>query len=144
MKAVLLTLLKVIGLSLLGLALAYAIWEPVFPSRFLIQGMAGRVDPQSVPDDEQRVVRFDLTGKGGGIYNLVVRKDGVKVVDGETDQVDLVLLMEARDFNDLIFSLVRGKADANTFIRLMTSNAMRFAGDMGVLELIFKNREANG
>jgi len=144
MKTVVFTLLKVIGLSLLGLTLAYAIWQPVLPSRFLIQGMADRVDPRNLPDDEQRVVRFDLSGKGGGIYNLVVRKDGVEVVEGETDQADLVLFMEAKDFNDLIFSLARGKADESTFIRLVISKVMRLAGEMGVLELLFKNKEASG
>jgi len=144
MKTVVSTFLKVIGLSLLGLTLAYTIWEPVLPSRFLIQGMAERIDPKSLPDGEQRVVRFDLSGKGGGIYNLVVRKGGVEVVEGETDQVDVVLFMEAKVFNDLILSLARGKADAYTFIRLTVSKFMRFAGDMGVLELMFKKEEAKG
>ena len=144
MKTVVFTLLKVIGLSLLGLALVYTLWDPVLPSRFLIQGMAGRIDPPSLPDDEQRVVRFDLSGKGGGIYNLVVQEDGVKVVEGETDQVDVVLFMEATDFNDLILSLARGKADEFTFMRLTISKVIRFAGDMGVFELIFKKEETTG
>jgi hypothetical protein len=144
MKTVLLTLLKVIGLSLLGLTLAYTIWQPVFPSRFLIQGMARKIDPGNIPEGEQRVVRFDLSGKGGGIYNLVVRKDGVEVVEGETDQVDLVLYMEAKDFNNMVFSLARGKADESMFIRLTIAKVMRFAGDMGVFELLFKNEEVNG
>ncbi len=144
MKTVLLTLLKVTGLSLLGLVLVYTLWEPVLPSRFLIQGMAKRIDTQSVPDGEQRVVRFELTGKGGGNYNLLVRKDGGDVVEGDTDQADLILFMEARNFNNLIFSLARGEADANTFLRLTISKVMRFAGDMGVLELIFKKDEDNG
>jgi len=138
MKTVFLTLLKMTALSLLGLVLVYTLWEPVLPSRFLIQGMAKRIDPQSVPAGEQRVVCFDLSGKGGGTYNLVVGDDGVHVVEGETDQVDLVLFMEAGDFNDLIFSMAKGNADSNMFIRLTISKVMRFAGDMGVLESIFK------
>jgi hypothetical protein len=144
MKTVLITLLKVIGLFLLGLTLVYTIWQPVFPSRFLIQGMARKIDPGNIPEGEQRVVRFDLSGKGGGIYNLVVRKDGVEVVEGETDQVDLVLYMEAKDFNNMVFSLARGKADESMFIRLTIAKVMRFAGDMGVFELLFKNEEVNG
>jgi hypothetical protein len=144
MKTVVLTLLKVVGLSLLGLTLVYTIWQPVFPSRFLIQGMAREINPKNLPDDRPRVVRFDLKGKGGGIYSLVVRKDGVEVVGGETDQLDLVLFMKAKDFNDLVFSLARGKADESTFMRLTVSKVLRFAGDMGVFELIFKKKEATG
>ena len=144
MKTVFFTLLKVIGLSLLGLTLVYTIWQPILPSVLLVKGMAGRIDPGNVPEDEQIVVRYDLSGKGGGIYNLVVGKDRVEVVEGETDQVDLILCMEAKDFNDMVFSLARGKADESMFMRLTIAKVMRFAGDMGVFELLFKNEEVNG
>jgi hypothetical protein len=144
MKTFLLALLKVIGLSLLALTLVYTIWQPVLPSGFLIKGMAGRMDPGNVPEGEQIVVRFDLGGRGGGIYNIVARKDGVTVVEGESDQVDLILFMEAKDFNDMVFSLARGKGEEAMFMRLTIAKVMRFAGDMGVFELLFKNEEANG
>jgi hypothetical protein len=143
MKTIVLTSLKVMGFGILGLALVYSFWEPVLPSRFLIQGMAKRIDPQALPDDGQTVVCFDLSGKGGGVYSLLVRRDGVDVVEGETDQADLILFMKARNFNNLILSLARGQADGNTFIRLTTSKVLRFSGDMGVLELIFGKREAD-
>jgi hypothetical protein len=144
MKTVLSSLLKVIGLSLLGLTLVYTIWQPIFPSGLLVKGMAGRIDTGNLPEGEQKVVRFDLGGKGGGVYNLVARKDGAKVIEGETDQVDLILFMEAKDFNDMVFSLARGKADESMFMRLTIAKLMRFAGDMGVLELLFKNEETRG
>jgi len=144
MKTFLLAMLKVIGLSLLCLTLVYTIWQPVLPSRFLVKGMAGRIDPGNVPEGEQIVVRFDLGGKGGGIFNLVAREDGVEVVEGETDEVDLILFMEAKDFNDMVFSLARGKGDESMFMRLTIAKVMRFAGDMGVFELLFKNEETNG
>jgi hypothetical protein len=144
MKTILITVLKVIGVTLLALTLIYVIWQPVIPSGFIIEKMAETIDPRNLPDDEQRVVRFDLSGKGGGVYNLVVRKDGVKVVEGDTDQADLVLFMEAADFNALMFSLARGNADESTFIRLTIAKVMRFAGDMGIFKLIFKNEETNG
>lgn len=138
MKTAVVTVLKFLGLSLLGLTLVYVIWQPVLPSGFIIQQMAERIDPRNLPEGEESVVRFELSGKGGGIYNLVVRKDGVVVVAGVTDQVDLVLFMEARDFNELMFSLATGEADEYTFRRLVISKVLRFAGDMGVLELIFE------
>ena len=95
-------------------------------------------------EGEQKVVQFDLGGKGGDVYNLVARKGGVEVIEGETDQVDLILFMEAKDFNDMVFSLARGKADESMFMRLTIAKVMRFAGDMGVLELLFKNEETKG
>ena len=144
MKTIVFTVLKVIGVTLLAITLIYVIWQPVIPSGFIIEKMAEMIEPKNLPEDEQKVVRFDLSGKGGGLYNLVVRKDGAEVVEGETDRVDLVLYMEARDFNALMFSLARGKADESLFIRLTLSKVMRFAGDMGVFELIFKNEEENG
>ena len=144
MKTALFTMLKVIGISLLVLTLVYTIWQPILPSGFLVKGMAERMDPGNLREGEQKVVRFALGGKGGGIYNLVVRKDGVEVVEGETDQVDLVLFMEAKDFNNMVFSLARGKANESMFMRLTIAKVMRFAGDMGVLELLFKNEEAKG
>jgi len=144
MKTVLITLLKVIGLFVLGVTLVYTIWQPVLPSRFLVKGMAGRIDPGNIREGEQKIIRYDLSGKGGGKYNLVARKEGVEVVEGETDDVDLILFMEAKDFNDMIFSLARGKADESMFMRLTIAKVMRFAGDMGVFELLFQDEETNG
>jgi len=137
-------LLKVMGLSLLGLTLIYVIWQPVLPSGLIIHKMAESLKPPDLPQGEQRVLRFDLSGKGGGVYNLVFQRDGVEVVEGDTDQVDLIIFMEATDFNDLMISLARGKADEFTFRRLIISKVMRFAGDMGVFELMAPSEEADG
>lgn len=136
--------LKVIGLSLLGLTLVYVIWQPVLPSGFIIQKMAESLKPPDLPQGEQRVLRFDLSGKGGGVYNLVFQRDGVEVVEGDTDQVDLIIFMEATDFNDLMISVARGKADEFTFRRLIIAKVMRFAGDMAVFELMAQSEEADG
>ena len=137
-------MLKVIGLSLLGLTLVYVIWQPVLPSGLIVQKMAESLKPPDLPQGEQRVLRFDLSGKGGGVYNLVFQKDGVEVVEGDTDRVDLILFMEAKDFNNLMISVARGKADEFTFRRLVISKIMRFAGDMGVFELMAQSEEADG
>jgi hypothetical protein len=144
MKRVIFWLLKAIGLSVLGLTLIYVIWQPVLPSGLIIQKMAESLTPPDLPQDEQRVLRFDLSGKGGGVYNLVFRNDRVEVVEGETDQVDLIVFMEAKDFNDLMISFARGKADEFTFRRLIISKVMRFAGDMRVFELMAPSEEAEG
>jgi hypothetical protein len=145
MKKVLLALLKGTGLLVLLLTLVYTIWQPVLPSSFLIQGMAGRVSGGNLAEGEEKVVRFNLSGKGGGVYNLVARKDGAEVIEGtEVDKVDLVLFMEATDFNNMVFSLARGKGDETMFMRMVIAKVMRFAGDMSVFELLFETEEAGG
>jgi hypothetical protein len=144
MKRVVTWMLKVMGLSLLGLTLIYVIWQPVIPSGFIVQKMAESMKPPDLPQGEQKVLRFDLSGKGGGVYNLVLQRDDIEVVEGYTDQVDLIVFMEAKDFNDLMISLARGKADEFTFRRLIISKVMRFAGDMGVFALLAPNEGAEG
>lgn len=134
-------MLKVLGLSILGLTLIYVIWQPVLPSRFIVQKMAESLKPPDLPQGEKRVLRFDLSGKGGGVYNLVFRSDRVEVVEGDTDQLDVVLFMEATDFNHLMISFARGKADEYTIRRLIISKVMRFAGDMRVFQLLSQNEE---
>ena len=142
MRRVVSWLLKAMGLSILGLTLIYVIWQPVLPSGLIIQKMAESLNPPDLPKGEKRVIRFDLSGKGGGVYNLVLQRDGVKVVEGEnTDQLDLILFMEATDFNHLMISLARGTADESTFRRLIISKVMRFSGDMRVFELLSQNEE---
>jgi hypothetical protein len=144
MKRVVFWLLKATALSVLGLTLIYVIWQPVLPSGFIVQKMAESLKPPDLPQGERRVLRFDLSGKGGGIYNLVFQRDAIEMVEGETDQADLIIFMEATDFNDLMLSLARGKADEFTFRRLVISKVMRFAGDMRVFELMAQNEETDG
>ena len=145
MKRVVFVLLRGIGLCILGLTLIYVIWQPVLPSRLFIQGMSKSIQPPDLPEGEQRVIRFDLSGKGGGVYNLVLQRDGVKVVQGEnTERLDLILFMEATDFNDLMISLARGKADEFHFRRLVISKVARFAGDMEVFEWLSEREKADG
>ncbi len=55
--------------------------------------------------------------------------------------LDLVLFMEARDFNSLMMDLARGKADAFTFRRLTVSKIMRFGGDVEVFQLLSPSRK---
>jgi len=143
MKGFFSALARGLALLLLGGVLIYEIWQPVLPSRWVIEGMAKAIVPPALPEGEERVVRFHLSGKGGGVYNLVIGKGGVRVVEGaSTDRLDLILLMEAADFNDLMISLARGKADEFTFRRMVISKIMRFAGDLRDLELISQKRQA--
>jgi len=121
---------------ILGVILVLVIWQPVFPSGWIIRGMAEGMDPQSLSLDKPTVLRFELSGQGGGNYNLLLSKEKVEVSEGRTNQVDLILAMKATDFNGLVFQMVQGKADQFTFQKLVISNVLRMAGDMNVLELL--------
>lgn len=137
MKRSIFALLKGVGLAVLGIALLYVAWQPVIPSRWIVARMAEAIPAPNLGESEEKVIRFDLSGKGGGVFNLVLRKDTVRVIEGRnTERLDLVLFMEAKEFNDLMISLARGKADALTFKRLVISKLMRFGGDMEVLQLL--------
>ncbi len=142
MKAVVLTSLKIVGVSLLGIALIYVIWQPVFPSGFIVRKMAETIEPETLALDQPKVIRFQLSGKGGGIYNIVAAPDKVAVVEGRMDRADLILYMEAKDFNELMFSLALGKADEYTFRKRVIDKTMRFAGDLGVMEMLLQQPDS--
>jgi len=133
-----LLLLKLAGLLLLGVILVYAIVQPVFPSGFIIKKMADAIDPRNLPAEPTLVMRFELSGKGGGAYSIVAGRKGVETIEGPLDRADLILFMEAGDFNRLMFSMATGRADEYTFKKLAISKVLRFAGDMTVFETVFK------
>ena len=120
----------------LGAVLVLVIWQPVFPSGWLIQGMAEQIDPSELSLDKRAVLRFELAGRGGGNYNLIMSNEKIEVIEGSINQVDLIIAMKATDFNRLMFQMVQGKADEFTFAKLAISNTMKIAGDMSVLELL--------
>lgn len=126
--------LNTVAVIVLGAVLVLVIWQPVFPSGWLIQGMAGQIDPGNLSLDKPAVLRFELAGRGGGDYNITLSTEKVDVTEGDTDQVDLVIAMKATDFNQLMFQMVQGKADEFTFAKLAISNTLKIAGDMSVLE----------
>ena len=129
-------LLNIISVIVLGAVLLMVIWQPVFPSGWIIQGMAERIDPRNLSLDKPAVLRFELAGRGGGNYNLTLSKEKIDVTEGDTNQADLIIAMNAIDFNELIFQMAQGKADEAMFQKLAISNVLRLAGDMSILELL--------
>lgn len=123
-------------LFFLGAVLVLVIWQPVVPSGWIIHGLARQIDPKSLSLEEPAVLRFELAGKGGGVYNLIISKTGAEVTEGDTGHVDLIIATKATDFNQLMFQLAQGKADEFMFARLVISNVLKIAGDMSVLELL--------
>jgi len=128
---------EVLGAVILGVVLVLVVWDPVFPSSWILRRMADSVDPERLSLDRPVVLRFELSGKGGGIYNLLVDRDKVEVATGMTDHVDLILYMEAEDFNNLILSLAGGRADEYTFRGLIISKTLTFSGDLAVFQKVF-------
>ena len=107
------TLPKVIHSLVLGvlvIVLVLVVWQPVLPSSWIIHGLARQIDPQSLSLEEPAVLRFELAGRGGGDYNLIISRDGVEVTEGDTGHVDLIIRTRATDFNQLMFQMAQGKA----------------------------------
>jgi len=141
MRKEILASLRILGLILLLGVLAYVVWQPVIPSGLIVRKMAEYVDPGRLDPQGLRVVRFDLSGKGGGRFDIVAGDGRVEVVEDRDGPVDLILFMEATDFNALMFSLARGQTDESAFLRQVLSKKVRFAGDITLLEALFKPPE---
>ncbi len=123
-------------ITLLLLALIFVIVKPTLPSGIIIEKMAEMIDVKKLPMKLPVVIRFELGGKGGGIYNLVVNKDKAIVTEGDTDQIDLLFCMSAADFNELMFSMAGGNASESVFISLIMSSKLRTAGDIALLQKV--------
>jgi hypothetical protein len=144
MKTLLGTCLKGFLALLLIVTLVYTVWQPVLPSAWIVKKMADSIDRQALKGQRPVVVRFDLSGTGGGVYNILAGPDKVEMIRGQTDQADLMVFMEATDFNHLMISLARGQGDEYTFQSLIISKFLRFAGDMTILKNLFNKTENKG
>jgi len=138
-----LKILKYMGLAILGIVLVLVIWQPVLPCKIIIKQMAGMIDPGNLTWEEPRVIRFDLSGRGGGLYNIVADKTKVEMVEGDLDQADLIIFMSATDFNDLMLLMARGKADESIFMGLTISNVLQIAGDINLMGQLFTLPESS-
>ncbi len=127
-------IISTLVVTILGTVLALVIWQPVFPSGWIIQGLAKQIDPRNLSLDKPAVLRFELAGKGGGFYNLILSREKVEMTEGDTHQVDLIIATKATDFNQLVFQMAQGKADEFAVTKLVISNVLKIAGDMSVLE----------
>ena len=123
-------------LIVLVVVMVIGIWQPVIPSGLIIKGMPDMIKSGDLSLDKPVVLRFELSGRGGGNYNLLLSREKIEVTEGSINQADLILAMEAADFNKLIFQMAQGKADEYIFQKLIISNTLRFAGNMEVLALL--------
>jgi len=127
---------------ILCIFLLLIIWQPVIPSVYIIDGMADVIDVKNLTLEKPVILRFELSGKGGGDFNIVVdkKKNKAEVVEGDMKNIDLLMAMSSKDFNDLMISMARGKADEYLFRSLVISNKLKMAGDMALLNKIFTSK----
>ena len=127
---------------ILCIFLLLVIWQPVIPSVYIIDGMADVIDVKNLTLEKPVIVRFELSGKGGGDYNIVVdkKKNKAEVVEGEMKNVDLVMAMSSKEFNDYMISMARGKADEYLSRSLVISKKLKIAGDITLLSKIFTSK----
>ena len=123
-------------LIVLVVVMVIVIWQPVIPSGLIIKGMPDMIKSGDLSLDKPVVLRFELSGRGGGNYNLLLSREKVEVVEESVNQADLILSMKATDFNTLVFQMAQGKADEYMFQKLIISNILNFAGNMEVLALL--------
>ena len=127
---------------ILCIFLLLVIWQPVIPSVYIIDGMADVIDVKNLTLEKPVILRFELSGKGGGDFNIVVdkKKNKAEVVEGEMKNINLLMAMSSKEFNDLMISMARGKADEYLFRSLVISNKLKMAGDMALLNKIFTSK----
>ncbi len=133
-------ILKYTGIAVFAVAVILTIWEPVFPSRYILQGMTDRIDVKRVKIDLPVVLRFYLSGKGGGVYNIIVDKDGARLTEGDTDRIDFILKMEAAEFNSLMYSLATGKASPSAFVNMAIAKRLSYTGEMSIMKELFSQK----
>ncbi len=73
----------------------------------------------------EAVYQFNLTGDDAGVYQIVLKPDGVSVVEGESAPANCTLQLSSADFKDM----VQGKL--NGTIAFM-SGKLHVQGDLGL------------
>ena len=126
---------------ILGIALILIIWQPVLPSSFIIEKMAETIDVKNLALTEEVVVRFELSGRGGGNYNIVVNNEKAEVIEGDVNRIDLILSMEASSNAVFCASLSR-RACSTCFRRvILCSDPIIFSGSPCLFLASFAFRE---
>lgn len=80
---------------------------------------------QDALDGMNCVYQFDITGDGGGKWNIAIANNAVKVVEGAVDNPSITLTMSGEDFA----SLVQGNLNGQT---AFLTGKLKIEGDMGL------------
>lgn len=71
------------------------------------------------------VYQFDLTGDGGGKWNVTIKNENCEVKEGAHPSPNITITMAGQDYLDM----VSGKANGQM---LFMSGKLRIAGDLGL------------
>jgi len=87
----------------------------VMPSRFNKEAAKGL----------KAVYQFDLSGEGGGKWNVTIENDTCKVAEGAHGSPSITISMTAQDYLDMLTGKLNGQV-------AFMSGKLRIAGDMGL------------
>jgi putative sterol carrier protein len=71
------------------------------------------------------VYQFDLSGDGGGKWNVVINNDACQVHEGAAASPSITISMTAQDYLDMLSGKLNGQV-------AFMSGKLRIAGDMGL------------
>ncbi len=79
-------------------------------------------------------IQFNLTGDGGGNYNVVIKDGACSVNEGSAASPNMTMTMAAQDYVDMIMGKLNGQM-------AFMSGKLKIAGDMGLamkMQSLFK------
>lgn len=80
------------------------------------------------------VIQFNLSGDGGGNYNVTVKDGAATVAEGAAESPNMTMTMAAQDYVDMISGKLNGQM-------AFMSGKLKIAGDMGLamkMQSLFK------
>ena len=79
-------------------------------------------------------IQFNLSGDGGGNYNVAIKDGAAKVTEGSPASPNMTMTMAATDYVDMIMGKLNGQM-------AFMSGKLKIAGDMGLamkMQSLFK------
>ena len=95
--------------------------------------MPGQLNPDAAKGMNS-VIQFNLTGDGGGEYNVVIKDGTAAVNQGAHASPNMTMTMAAQDYVDMITGKLNGQM-------AFMSGKLKIAGDMGLamkMQSLFK------
>ncbi len=87
----------------------------IMPSRFNKEAAKGL----------NAVYQFDLSGDGGGKWQVAIKDQTIEVKEGAADSPNITISMAAQDYLDMLSGKLNGQV-------AFMSGKLRIAGDMGL------------
>jgi len=92
--------------------------------KMIFDGMAGSFQPDKAAG-VNTAIQYDVTGEGGGTWNVVIADGKCEVNEGAHDAPKLTLTMDAQDWIDMIM----GKLDGQ---KAFMTGKLKLKGDMAM------------